>query len=173
MSHFIDGVAAILGLTTEGCGVGSVNGLPLIETVARRIQMDVSQPYDLYISNGKVDWRSMIDTIIGDIDSGAGRDMIARRFLASLANLIAQASAEAGVRKVALSGDVFTSPLLVSMIAEKLGQKVALYIHQYLAPTDECILIGQLAVWADAKRRGIYTQTDTGAAMQNRSEKKD
>ena len=173
MSHFINGVAAILGLTTEGCNTGSVNGLPLIETVARRIQMDVSLPYELHIIDGKVDWRSMIDTMIGDIDSGAGRDMIARRFLASLANLIVQASAEAGIRKVALSGDVFTSPLLVSMIAEQLGHKVALYIHQYLAPTDDCILIGQLALWADAKHRGRCTQTDTGTSVQNRSEKKE
>lgn len=173
MSHFIDGVAAILGLTTEGCDAGFVNAMPLIETLARRVQMDISQPYELYIMDGKVDWRSMIDTMIGDIDSGAGRDMIARRFLASLANLIVQASAEAGVRRVALSGDVFTSPLLVSMISEQLGHKVGLYIHQYLAPTDECILFGQLALWADAKRRGRCASTDTSTSLQNRSEKKE
>ena len=113
----------------------------------------------------------MIDTIIGDIDSGAGREMIARRFLASLASLIATVTTAAGVKKVALSGDVFTSPLLVGMISEQLGRDTSLYIHQYLAPTDECINLGKLALWADAKRRGERFGTDVRSSVQDRSER--
>jgi hydrogenase maturation protein HypF len=171
MSHIIDGVAAILGLTNGRYEGGEMDGLPLIETIARRIQMEVSLPYELHLRNGKVDWRSMIDTIIGDIDSGAGREMIARRFLASLASLIATVTTEAGVKKVALSGDVFTSPLLVGMISEQLGRDTSLYIHQYLAPTDECINLGQLALWADAKRRGESFGTDVRTSVKDRSER--
>lgn len=169
MSHFIDGVAAILGLTKEGSEAGEMDGLPLIETIARRIHMEVSLPYELNLRNGKVDWRSMIDTIIGDIDSGAGREMVARRFLASLACLIATVSSKSGVKKVALSGDVFTSPLLIDMISEQLGQDTALYIHQYLAPTDECVNLGQLALWADAKRRGQSLETDARSSVRDNS----
>jgi hydrogenase maturation factor HypF (carbamoyltransferase family) len=169
MIHFIDGVAAILGLTSEGYEVGEMNGLPLIETIARKIQMDVSQPYELQIRHGKVDWRTMIDTIIGDMDSGAGREMIARRFLASLASLIAQVAYESGVKKVALSGDVFTSPLLVSMISEELGSDISLYIHQSLAPTDECINLGQLALWLDAKRRGPLSGKEQRSSVSDKS----
>jgi hydrogenase maturation protein HypF len=169
MIHFIDGVAAILGLTSEGYEGGEMNGLPLIETIARKIQMDVSQPYELQIRHGKVDWRTMIDTIIGDMDSGAGREMIARRFLASLASLIAQVAYESGVKKVALSGDVFTSPLLVSMISEELGSDISLYIHQSLAPTDECINLGQLALWLDAKRRGPLSGKEQRSSVSDKS----
>lgn len=169
MTHFINGVAAILGLTSEGYEGTEMNCMPLIETLARRIQMDVSQPYELKVRHGSVDWRNMIDTIIGDIDSGAGREMIARRFLASLASLIAQVAAAAGVKKIALSGDVFTAPLLVSMIAEELGADISLYIHQSMAPTDECINLGQLALWFDAKRRSLISGTEESSSVSDKS----
>ena len=165
MSGFIDGVAAILGLIPEGLNGDGIDGLPLIETVARRIQMDISLPYELYVVDGAVDWRPMIDTMIGDIDSGAGREMIARRFLASLATLVADVCLRSGVKKVALSGDAFTSPLLVSMISEQLGQDVTLYIHHFLAPTDECVTLGQLALWADAKHRSLIAGSDVRSSV--------
>jgi hydrogenase maturation protein HypF len=154
MSRLIDGVFTIIGIATEGKEAGMLDGLPILETLARRIQMDVSQPYELPIRNQRVDWRPMIDTIIGDLDSGAGRDMIARRFLSSLAELVCHAANLAGVRKIALSGDVFCSPMLVTMIADRLGRDRTLYIHQGLAPTDECIPLGQLAVWALQRKSG-------------------
>ena len=165
MSGFINGVAALLGLMPEGCDGEGMDGLPLIETIARRIQMDVSQPYELSVIDGIVDWRPMIDTMIGDIDSGAGREMIARRFLSSLATLISDTCMMSGVNKVALSGDVFTSPLLVSMISEQLGEDVTLYIHQFLAPTDECVPLGQLALWADAKQRSRNAGSDARSSV--------
>jgi hydrogenase maturation protein HypF len=171
MSHIIDGVAAILGLSEEGCDGYSLNGLPLIETIARSIQMDISQPYELIVRHGKVDWRYMIDMIIGDLDSGAGREMIARRFMVTLANLIAQIASDAGVKKVALSGDVFISPLLVSMITEALGRHFTLYIHQFMAPTDECVNLGQLALWADGKRRSQSPGADARSSVRGRSER--
>lgn len=154
MSRLIDGVSTIIGLVPESKQAGILDGLPMLETLARRIQMDISQPYELMIRNQRVDWRPMIDTIIGDLDSGAGRDMIARRFLSSLAEVICHAANLAGVKKVAVSGDVFCSPMLVSLVAERLGKDRALYIHHGLAPTDECIPLGQLAAWALQRKSG-------------------
>lgn len=160
MSRLIDGVSTIIGLAPETREASMLDGLPIIETLARRIQMDVSLPYELPIRNNRIDWRPMIDTIIGDLDSGAGRDMIARRFLTSLAELVAHVANLADVRKVAISGEVFCSPMLVTMIADRLGKDRTLYMHHSLSPTDECIPLGQLAVWAIKRKEGQLMESE-------------
>jgi hydrogenase maturation protein HypF len=76
---------------------------------------------------------------------------IAKRFHLTIAELLAQASAEVrrrtGLNSVALSGGIFQNRLLLEMLMTHLEEMdFRVYINRYVPPNDGGISLGQLAV---------------------------
>ena len=143
MGRLIDGVTALIGLRTHNRY--EAQAAMELEALAGSVEMDIRLPYLIPLRNDRIDWRPMVDNIIGDIEAGAEPAMVARRFLFSLARLVVDMAVHLDVPRIALSGGVFQNALLVDMVLREADGKLAVHLHDQLSPNDECIAYGQLA----------------------------
>lgn len=145
MGRLMDGVAAILGI----CKFNTYEGQAAmeLEVLARKCNEVVTEIYPLPIRYNRIDWRPMIDELIADILDEKGKNFIAKKFYSSLVRLVEQVSDVFDINSLAFSGGVFQNALLTEMMSEGLSGSKSLYFHQQLSPNDECIALGQLALY--------------------------
>jgi hydrogenase maturation protein HypF len=118
-----------------------------LEVLARSYTEKTDESYPLPIRYNRIDWRIMLDEIVEDIVNKEDKAFIARKFYQSLVRLIEQASDIFEINALAFSGGVFQNALLVEMITMELSNNKKLHFHRQLSPNDECIALGQLAMY--------------------------
>ena len=145
MGRLMDGIAALLGI----CSINTYEGQAAmeLEVLARSCKEKTDACYPLPIRYNRIDWRIMLDEILEDIINKEEKAFIARKFYNSLVRLIEQASDIFDINALAFSGGVFQNALLTEMITAELSKNKTLYFHRQLSPNDECIALGQLAMY--------------------------
>jgi hydrogenase maturation protein HypF len=157
--RLFDAVSALAGVRD----VATYEGQAAVELewLATTAEADVSYPFDIAASaQGQqpaaalvIDTRPTIRAVARDAEEGTERARIARRFHATMVDLIATACGrlrqETALDAVALSGGVFMNVLLlrdVSAHLKHLGFRV--YTHRLVPPNDGGLSLGQLAIAA-------------------------
>ena len=145
MGRLMDGIAAMLGL----CSIITYEGQAAmeLEVLARSCTEKTETCYPLPIRYNRIDWRIMLDEIVEDVINKEEKAFIAWKFYKSLVRLIEQASDIFDINALAFSGGVFQNALLTEMITAELSKNKELYFHRQLSPNDECIALGQLAMY--------------------------
>jgi hydrogenase maturation protein HypF len=145
MGRLMDGIAALLGI----CVINTYEGQAAmeLEVLARGYSEDVTEYYPLPVRYNRIDWRPMLDEMISDITDKKEKGFVAKKFYGSLVRLVEQVSDIFDINNLAFSGGVFQNALLVEMITDGLSGSKDLYSHQQLSPNDECIALGQLALY--------------------------
>jgi hydrogenase maturation protein HypF len=145
MGRLMDGVASLLGI----CSFNTYEGQAAmeLEVLARSYKDNMEEYYPLPIRYNRIDWRIMLDEMTTDMISRKDKAMIAKKFYRSLVRLTEQISGIFGINKLAFSGGVFQNALLTEMIMDGLSGSKELYFHRQLSPNDECIALGQLAMY--------------------------
>jgi hydrogenase maturation protein HypF len=104
-----------------------------------------------------VDTRPLIDAVAQEVNRGISAAVIARRFHAALADMIAHVCGRlrdsTRVNVVALSGGVFLNALLTSDVSLRLRDDgFSVYRHRLVPPNDGGLSLGQLAIAARHSR---------------------
>ncbi|MBX3442964.1 MAG: carbamoyltransferase HypF [Planctomyces sp.] len=100
-----------------------------------------------------LDTRPLIRAVAADVQAGQERGVIARRFHATIADLIvklcARFRAETGITTAVLSGGVFQNELLTEMALARLSREgFEVVMHRQVPPGDGGLCLGQLSVAA-------------------------
>jgi hydrogenase maturation protein HypF len=111
-------------------------------------------PFEITSSNTEnyiLDFSKMITSIIGEVNTGCGVDLISARFhntlIEGVAAMCEKISAITGIKDAVLSGGVFQNRIILGKLRELLKNKgICVYIHKQLPPNDACIAYGQAAV---------------------------
>jgi hydrogenase maturation protein HypF len=156
MGRLIDGIASILGVRQLNSYEGQA--AMELEALAETVDMSFSTPYPFTIRQDRIDWRPMLQVLLGDLYSGVPREIIARRFFASLAQLVVDIVWCYDIPRIACSGGVFQNALLIDLIRERMPAQMNLFLHQQLSPNDECISLGQLAFY-HMKNNPLFSKT--------------
>jgi hydrogenase maturation protein HypF len=95
----------------------------------------------------------LLRAVVADLAAGIEVPVIAARFHAGLAGLLARAAADAcaatGLDTVALSGGVFQNVLLLRLVCAELDDAgLRVLIHSRVPPNDAGVSLGQVAVAA-------------------------
>ena len=97
-----------------------------------------------------IDWRPAIALIVQEKDARS----VARRFHATLVEMIRSVARAAGYGRVVLSGGVFQNSLLLSHTRKALlNDGFEVYSHQLIPPNDGGIALGQILVAAHQEKR--------------------
>jgi hydrogenase maturation protein HypF len=161
MGRFLDGMAAILGIT----GINTYEGEAAmrLEAIAQRCTDIPPTVYTLPFENGIFKWLPFLSEMLKDYSHKVEVSIIAWKVFNSLAAAITDAAGKFHVGKIACSGGVFQNALLTDIVREKLKSPSRLYLHRQLSPNDECIGFGQLAYYF------IETQSKEKAGSQTRN----
>ena len=100
-----------------------------------------------------VDTRPLIRAIAEDRRGGVTAAVIARRFHATLADVVREGAllirAQTGLNRIALSGGVFLNAILTAEVETRLVEsRFEVYRHRLVPPGDGGLSLGQLAVAA-------------------------
>jgi hydrogenase maturation protein HypF len=93
----------------------------------------------------------LVRGVLADLAAGVARPVIAARFHAGLADLLARSAAavraDTGLDTVALSGGVFQNALLLGLLVDRLeADGFCVLTHGRVPPNDAGISLGQVAV---------------------------
>ncbi len=144
MGRLFDGISAILGIKYEVSY--QAQGAILLEEKAQKGKTEES--YTVKVENGKIDWREMVREVVKDLETGAPKEEIARKFH----NWVVSASIcgallireKTGINTVALSGGVFQNKLLTETLEGRLKREgFKVITHQIVPPNDGGISLGQ------------------------------
>ena len=106
-----------------------------------------SGAYEARLEGEELDWRPAVMELVADVERGARRGDIARRFHNTLVEWIVGVARESGVERVVLSGGVFQNSYLVERAVERLGkERHRVYTHQRVPPNDGGIALGQAVI---------------------------
>ena len=150
LGRLFDAVAALLCLRDEVI----YEGQAAVEL--EMLAIPVENPYPFIISNDPVmdlDVAPMIRAIVSDLQQDVPAPVIAGRFHATIARLLAtaclRAQEETGIQTVALSGGVFQNRLLLELLIALLeAEGFQVYINRQVPPNDGGLSLGQAAVAA-------------------------
>ena len=99
---------------------------------------------DLFI----IDWEIMIISILGDIEAGLDKSIIAAKFHNTMAQAITEIAEIAEEEKVVLSGGCFQNAYLLEKSIDLLTKKgFKTYRHQRIPTNDGGISLGQIAAY--------------------------
>lgn len=152
LGRLFDAVAALLGLHNEII----YEGQAAIELEVLALRASSSQGYPLALEDSApdiVEVTPLIRAIVNDMQRGIPKAQVARRFHASIAELLATACLNAreqtGLNTVALSGGVFQNRLLLETLSTRL-QALAfdVYTNRLVPPNDGGLSLGQAAIAA-------------------------
>ncbi len=115
---------------------------------------ELGKPYPFHVSEldgvSVIDWRPAISYIVREKDVRS----VARRFHATLVEMIRAVVDSAGHKRVVLSGGVFQNALLLSSTRTALLKDgFEVYSHQLIPPNDGGIALGQILVAANQGKR--------------------
>lgn len=143
MGRLLDGIAALIRIQSFNTYEGEA--AMKLEMMARSCKNNSFDYYPIHINKNRLVWTAMTDEIITDINNYTDTAVIARKVFVSLAMLVKNVAARAGVTKIAFSGGVFQNALLVDLVMELMQDDFELLFHRQLSPNDECIGFGQIA----------------------------
>ncbi len=150
MGRLFDGVSAILGIRLRAGYEGQ--GAVLLEAAADPGEEEVLD-YALEETGGllEFDWRPMIRQIASLKEAGTGADVLAARFMNTLADMAVRQCEEArkqcGLNRVVLSGGTFQNMTLMGKLPGLLRKKgFEVYHHRRVSCNDEGLSLGQAAV---------------------------
>jgi hydrogenase maturation protein HypF len=159
LGRLFDAVAALLNLRDESCYEGQA--ACELEVQARQAaplphaQMLPAAKYPFHLGPDRrtLDVLPMIQAMVQDLEQRQAVSVIAWHFHVSLAEMLAQAAAEArrqtGLTTIALSGGVFQNRLLLELLTARLHHLgLSVYMNQRVPPNDGGISLGQAAVAA-------------------------
>ena len=138
-----------------------------LEAAADRIETDEVYPFDVIggspdcgvpLTPAIIDTRPLIAAIAGDLRNGYTRGRIARKFHATVAEIISavcrRLRESTGINTIVLSGGVFANALLLDAAIRRLtGGSFDVHWHRLLPSNDGGLSFGQLAV--AAAQRGV------------------
>jgi hydrogenase maturation protein HypF len=165
LGRLFDAIAALLGIRQEVQYEGQA--AIELEMLAAQAQTEAEKSYPFELSKAEagkpalLDVRPLVRAIVGDIQQHAPTARIARRFHASIAEMLAAtcqyARVESGLNEVALSGGVFQNRLLLEQLTERLAKMAfRVYTNRRVPPNDGGLSLGQLAVAAARIQQGLY-----------------
>lgn len=142
--RLFDAVASLLGITQRSNYEGQA--AMMLEFSA---DWSRTESYPIEIIRNKIfvfDWRTLIESILIDINQWTEKRIIAAKFHNSLVDLIVQIAKRVGEEKVVLSGGCFQNVFLVERSIKKLRENnFKVYWHQRIPPNDGGISLGQIA----------------------------
>ncbi|KAF7962785.1 hypothetical protein AWV80_17445 [Cupriavidus sp. UYMU48A] len=152
MGRLFDGIAALLGLADvaeyEAQGPIELEGL-----LMRDLSLAPPYPFSLIgnVGNERIEYRTMVRDVVGDLISGIDVATISRRFHSTIVDFTCSVCVmlrnRTGIKDVVLSGGVFLNEfLLVNSVREL--RKLGLQPHHqsFFPPNDGGVSAGQLAV---------------------------
>jgi hydrogenase maturation protein HypF len=157
--RLFDAVAALCGVRDQV----SYEGQAAIELewLATGVSVDGIYPFELSQPAGEtpliIDTRPLIGAVAREVDQQVAPAVIARRFHATLTEVIAQVCGRlrdsSSINAVALSGGVFLNALLTGDVLSRLrGAGFRVYRHRLVPPNDGGLSLGQLAITARQSR---------------------
>ena len=94
-----------------------------------------------------IDWRPMIQALLGDISAGTNTGLIAAKFHNTLVETMLAVARRAGEPRVVLTGGCFQNRYLCERAVTRLrGEGFRCYWHQRIPPNDGGIALGQAAM---------------------------
>ncbi len=95
-----------------------------------------------------IDWEIMIISMLGDIEAGLDKSIIAAKFHNTMAQTIIEIAEIVGKERVVLSGGCFQNAYLLEKSIELLSKKgFKAYRHQRIPTNDGGISLGQIAAY--------------------------
>jgi len=145
--RLFDAVASLSGLrqltTYEGQAAMELEFAIGSDQTGQEYPFEVTQPAD---SGMTVDWEPLVRAIINDVEAGALRGTISRKFHNTLAGVIAAVAQRVGEERVVLTGGCFQNKFLLEHAVQTLEQRgFKPYWHQRIPPNDGGISLGQIA----------------------------
>jgi len=142
MGRLLDAAASLSGIASRN---GFEGQAPMRFEAA--IAGGESGAYEARLEGEELDWRPAVMELVADVERGARRGDIARRFHNTLVEWIVGVARESGVERVVLSGGVFQNSYLVERAVERLGkERHRVYTHQRVPPNDGGIALGQAVI---------------------------
>jgi hydrogenase maturation protein HypF len=103
-----------------------------------------------------LDWGSLVEAILEDLQRGIKPAIIAGRFHNALGDAILAVARAVGEPRVALSGGCFQNRLLTERAARRLSEAgFEVLLHRQVPPNDGGISLGQIAVAATRLEREV------------------
>ncbi|MEW6008649.1 MAG: hypothetical protein AB1629_03340 [Candidatus Omnitrophota bacterium] len=159
--RLFDAVSALLGLVDERIAFEAEGPIKLEQLANRFTHRDLKNMYYNYKLNRQtgfyiVDSRKIIRQIVNDLSKKKDLEKIAFKFHNTLAGLIFELAniirRTSGIKRIVLSGGVFTNKLLSSLARTKLKEKgFKVFEHKTIPPSDASICLGQILI-ANSKR---------------------
>jgi hydrogenase maturation protein HypF len=154
VGRLFDAVAALAGVRQRVSYEGQA--AVELEWGALEVEADGSYPFELAereCGPWQVDTRPLIGAVLADLDRGQGPARIARRFHATLTEIIVQTCqrirGQSGLNAVVLSGGVFMNALLLTEADRQLADAgFRVHRHSQVPPNDGGLCLGQLAIAA-------------------------
>lgn len=141
IGRIFDAMAFLLGLkeqTYEGQSGGFIENL---------YDENIQDSYNLLIKNGEIWLDSMIDSVILDLNNEIKKEIIASKFINSLANLCLNLAKTHKI-PVAFSGGVFQNKILCDKIISLFKRENLVYFFQNeIPPNDGGIAFGQIGAF--------------------------
>jgi hydrogenase maturation protein HypF len=147
--RLFDAVAALTGIRQQSTFEGQ--GAMELEFAVRSC---VSESYSFEIKSTApsiVDWRPMLEQILGDVRGGVEPGIIAAKFHNTMVEIIVEVARHVGETRVVLSGGCFQNRYLTERTVQRLLESgFRSYWHQRVPTNDGGIALGQIV---DASRR--------------------
>jgi len=166
--RLFDGVAALIGLHQRVSFEGQA--AMALEYAADAAVMDA---YPLFldrrpaIDDGRhasvighqspvvLDWRPLLEAVLGDLSHDVESSIIAARFHNALVQAIVAVAQAIGEENVALSGGCFQNRWLTERAVTRLAHAgFRVLLHRHVPPNDGCISLGQVVVAAVRLEKG-------------------
>lgn len=153
MGRLFDAVACLAGVRA----VSGYEGQAAIELEWAALREAAAAPYPFWLdttsSPATVDTRPLVEAVVRDVVDHIAPSRIARRFHETVAQIVADvaawASAEHGLRTIAVGGGVFVNALVLEGCASRLDALgMRLLRPSRVPPGDGGLCLGQLAVAA-------------------------
>ena len=166
VGRLFDTAAALLGFTRPVTYEGQAAMWLESLATAGRSERAPAAPW----RDGELDFRPLLEELIGGRLGGRDTAGLARQFHDSLAAGIADAAAalcdEYGVNGVVLSGGVFQNARLTDMIGRRLAERaIPVWMNRIVPPNDGGVSLGQAAMSLAARRDAARTHVAHGMSV--------
>jgi len=141
MGRLFDAVASLLGI----CQVASFEGQAAINLEQICEDINTNDFYAMVKNDGEIDWKSLIQSILEDIQNQMAIATIATKFHNSLVEMIVTSAKPIGIEKIMLTGGCFQNRYLTERAIQRLTQSgFQVYCHRNIPPNDGGIAAGQI-----------------------------
>lgn len=149
VGRIFDGVASVLDCgdynSYEGESAMGLEQLALQHITSKENFSSLNE-YQIIFEQGTFNFAPMLEEILNDLKNGKQKSNIAANFHKSLVSVIRIFAESQDCSRLFFSGGVFQNSLLIDMIIYFLGNDYDLYFHDQIAPNDENIALGQIAL---------------------------